>query len=397
MMRRCAAGCALLLALFTGALTAISADSWELQYQHLDKEYDLRLIDVAFIDARRGLAIGFIDSREQERQRPVNLVTVDGKTWSLFEVKRMCTDVFALPSGILFAACEDGIYRSDEMGKDWKRTARLRSIVGLWFLNERQGFAVGTEKGLYVTQDGGNRWAPVTPNPEIRTNKDYTVLRHIAFAGQKAGFITGWNRPPRGREPLPDWLDPDRAMRQRDTPHVNIFLDTADGGATWNTQEVSMFGEVVSTKPGADGIGLTLVNFSNGFEFPSEVFAFTWPKGQMQRAYREKHRAITDVAVPPKGYVYLAAVEPTGQLYWSPIPGKLRVIRSVDFVKWEEMEVDYRASARRARLEAFDENNIWIVTDTGMILKLKREEDLPARVPPRRSQERPAQSTAAPQ
>jgi len=397
MMRRCAAGCALLLALFTGALTAISADSWELQYQHLDKEYDLRLIDVAFIDARRGLAIGFIDSREQERQRPVNLVTVDGKTWSLFEVKRMCTDVFALPSGILFAACEDGIYRSDEMGKDWKRTARLRSIVGLWFLNERQGFAVGTEKGLYITQDGGNRWAPVTPNPEIRTNKDYTVLRHIAFAGQKAGFITGWNRPPRGREPLPDWLDPDRAMRQRDTPHVNIFLDTADGGATWNTQEVSMFGEVVSTKPGADGIGLTLVNFSNGFEFPSEVFAFTWPKGQMQRAYREKHRAITDVAVPPKGYVYLAAVEPTGQLYWSPIPGKLRVIRSVDFVKWEEMEVDYRASARRARLEAFDENNIWIVTDTGMILKLKREEDLPARVPPRRSQERPAQSTAAPQ
>jgi hypothetical protein len=397
MMRRCAAGCALLLALFTGALTAISADSWELQYQHLDKEYDLRLIDVAFIDARRGLAIGFIDSREQERQRPVNLVTVDGKTWSLFEVKRMCTDVFALPSGILFAACEDGIYRSDEMGKDWKRTARLRNIVGLWFLNERQGFAVGTGKGLYATQDGGNRWAPVTPNPEIRTNKDYTVLRHIAFAGQKAGFITGWNRPPRGREPLPDWLDPDRAMRQRDTPHVNIFLDTADGGATWNTQEVSMFGEVVSTKPGADGIGLTLVNFSNGFEFPSEVFAFTWPKGQMQRAYREKHRAITDVAVPPKGYVYLAAVEPTGQLYWSPIPGKLRVIRSVDFVKWEEMEVDYRASARRARLEAFDENNIWIVTDTGMILKLKREEDLPARVPPQRSQERPAQSTAAPQ
>ncbi len=394
MKLRYAAGIVAMLALLAGTPTVTAADSWELQYQHLDKEYDLRLVDVAFVDARRGIAIGYIDSRERERQRPVNLVTVDGKTWTLLEVKRMCQDVFALPSGILFAACDDGIYRSDEMGRDWKRIARLKDIVNVWFLNERQGFAVGTEKGFYATQDGGQRWAPITPNPEIRSSKEHTALRHISFAGERAGFATGWSRPPRGREPLPDWLAPERAMRQRDTPHVNVFLDTADGGATWNTQEVSMFGEVVATKPGVDGVGLTLVNFSNAFEYPSEVFSFTWPKGEMQRTYREKRRAVTDMAVPAKGYIYLAAVEPSGQLFWSPVPGKLRVIRSADFTKWEEMSVDYRASARRARVEAFDADNIWIVTDTGMVLKLKREDTLPARVPP--PKQAPAQPAAAP-
>lgn len=391
----CATVFAIMLSVLAGSARIQAADSWELQYQHLDSEYDLRLVDVAFVDAQRGVAIGFITSRLRERVRPVNLVTADGKTWTLFEVKRMCQDIFALPSGILFAACDDGIYRSDEMGRDWNRIARLRDIEKVWFLNERRGFAVGVEKGFYVTQDGGRKWAPVTPSPEISTNKDHTTLRHISFANSNTGFVTGWSRPPRGQEPLPDWLTPDRALRQRDTPHVNVFLDTGDGGATWKTQEVSMFGEVVTTSMGQDGMGLSLVNFSNGFEYPAEVFFFAWPQGEMQRVYREKHRAVTDLAVPARGYVYLAAVEPGGQLYWSPIPGKLRVIRSADFSNWEEMEVDYRASARRARVEAYDPENVWIITDTGMILKLKREDALPTRVaPPKPAAEEPTPAPA---
>ncbi len=371
-----------LLVLVGWNVASRAADSWELQYQHLDKEYDLRLVDVAFIDAQRGLAIGFIDSRERDRQRPVNLVTTDGKTWKLIEVKRNCSDVFALRSGVLFAACEDGIYRSEELGNDWKRIARLKEIEAVWFLNERRGFAVGASKGFYETQDGGQRWAPVVTNPEISTNSDYTTLRQIHFVEGKHGFVTGWSRPPTNRDRIPDWLMPDRAMRQRDTPHVNVFADTSDGGATWRTQEVSMFGEVVSTELGEDRVGLTLVNFSNGFEYPAEVFYFNWPNGQMKRVFRDKRRAVTDISVPERGPVYLAAVEPIGQLYWSPIPGKLHVLRSVDVNTWEEMEVDYRASARRAVLESYDADNVWLVTDTGMVLKLKRGgEPLPQRDP----------------
>ncbi|MCW5966515.1 MAG: hypothetical protein KIT83_20930 [Bryobacterales bacterium] len=362
-----------LLVLLIAGAGLRAADSWELQYQHLDKEYDLRLVDVAFVDAKRGLAVGYIDSRTRDRQRPVNLVTTDGTTWRLFEVKKRCDDVFALGSGILFAACEDGIYRSDELGSDWKRVARLKDIESVWFLNERRGFAVGASKGFYETQDGGQRWAPVATKPEISTNPDVTTLRHIHFVGERHGFVTGWSRPPTNRDRIPDWLMPDRAMQQRDTPHVNVFADTSDAGATWRAQEVSMFGEVVTTELGPDHVGMTLVNFSNGFEYPAEVFYFRWPNGEMVRTFREKRRAVTDVAVPERGPVYLAAVEPVGQLYWSPIPGRLRVLRSADFMTWEEMDVDYRASARRASIEAYDPDNVWLVTDTGMILKLKRD------------------------
>ena len=35
------------------------------------------------------------------------------------------------------------------------------------------------------------------------------------------------------------------------------------------------------------------------------------------------------------------------------------------------MEVDYRAVAQRAILAGADDQNIWLATDNGMILKLK--------------------------
>ncbi|MCC6262043.1 MAG: hypothetical protein IT169_00575, partial [Bryobacterales bacterium] len=268
---------------------ASAASKWELQYQHVDSEYDLRLFDIAFVDANRGVASGVLNSRKRDKVDPVNLVTTDGKTWTVVKTKKACQDLFALPEGVLFAACEDGIYRSDEMGKDWKRQAKLSNILQVWFVNAQRGFAVGTERSFYETSDGGRKWAPVETTPTLSTSKDYTILKYIDFANASNGIITGWSRVPKNREFLPDWMMPERAMRQRDTPHVNFIIDTRDGGANWNAQEVSMFGEIVAAKISADGAGLGLVNFSNGFEYPAEVFYFGWPKGMTSRVFREKH------------------------------------------------------------------------------------------------------------
>jgi hypothetical protein len=46
-------------------------------------------------------------------------------------------------------------------------------------------------------------------------------------------------------------------------------------------------------------------------------------------------------------------------------------MKSADWSNWQEMEVDYRATAHRAMLSAVDDRNIWVATDTGMILKLE--------------------------
>lgn len=134
-----------------------------------------------------------------------------------------------------------------------------------------------------------------------------------------------------------------------------------------------MFGEINSVYVAPDGAGLGLVKFSNGFEVPSEVFFFKWPAGTTMRVFREKNRAVTDVALPQRGPAYLAAVEPSGQLFWSPVPGRVKILESANFEQWTEMDVDYRASATGVRFAAFDPENIWAISDTGVILKLNRD------------------------
>lgn len=114
-----------------------------------------------------------------------------------------------------------------------------------------------------------------------------------------------------------------------------------------------------------------MIEFSEAFEFPSEVFFWDWKSGRQKRVYRTKDRKVTDVAIAAaSGPIYLGAVEHSGRLQQMPIPGKVKIIRSDNALDWSEMEVDYRATARRVVLAAAGPAEIWAATDTGMILKL---------------------------
>ena len=88
------------------------------------------------------------------------------------------------------------------------------------------------------------------------------------------------------------------------------------------------------------------------------------------RVYGEKDRAVRDFAILPGGDAILATVERTGKSNDLPIPGKVRMLYSGDFVTWINMDADYRAVASRLFLAAPDAKNVWLATDTGMILKL---------------------------
>jgi hypothetical protein len=52
------------------------------------------------------------------------------------------------------------------------------------------------------------------------------------------------------------------------------------------------------------------------------------------------------------------------------VPGKVQVLTSRDYKTWLAMPVDYRATANGVTLAAPDDRNVWMATDTGMILKL---------------------------
>ena len=95
--------------------------------------------------------------------------------------------------------------------------------------------------------------------------------------------------------------------------------------------------------------------------------------GVPDRVYRDDKTQINDVALTTQGVPYLAGHELVGVVRDNPIPGKLKVLTSKDFAKWTEIQMDYRAEAHRAYLAIADDRDVWVATDTGMILKLQND------------------------
>jgi hypothetical protein len=50
----------------------------------------------------------------------------------------------------------------------------------------------------------------------------------------------------------------------------------------------------------------------------------------------------------------------------------VQVLVSHDLQKWEPMKVDYRAEATNTILATAGDDNLWLATDAGMILKFVR-------------------------
>jgi hypothetical protein len=173
-------------------------------------------------------------------------------------------------------------------------------------------------------------------------------------------------------------VDPEKAQNRRLRPSTLVLLQTADAGKTWEPSTASIFGRVtrISLTPGGDSLGL--VEFNNTFEWPSEVYRFRAGKGDSTRLYRKADRFITDILLTESGTVYMAGTEVAAVVRDSPIPGKLKIVRATGDgtgdPKFEEMPVDYRATAHRAYIASAPsaglDPNVWVATDTGMILKL---------------------------
>ena len=193
----------------------------------------------------------------------------------------------------------------------------------------------------------------------------------MVFFTKDAGIVTGWNRPPRrGDETdLPSWIDPERAARRAEWPNTSIILQTQNGGGKWTFSTSSLFGRISRVRFDSTGRILALVEFADAFSYPSEVYHWSWKGGQTTRIFRQKDRAVTDVFAAPNGSAYLAATAVQGRVNL-PVAGPLKLLKSDDLATWQEMEVDYRATARRATFASADGKSLWVATDTGMILKL---------------------------
>lgn len=244
-------------------------------------------------------------------------------------------------------------------------------LLRVYFVDAKRGWAVGARKSVFFTEDGGITWAKLAAAAEPKAALEYTTYNWIEFTGKQRGIILGSSRPPRrAMQRLPDWVDPEAAARRREWPALTITLDSGDAGKTWLPGTASVFGSLSRLRLSPAGWGLGLVEYFDAFDWPAEVFLVNWKQGGNQRLYRANGHAVTDVAITPSGTPYLAGFELTGKVRRSPVPGKVKVVRSKDLKTWETMDIDYRATARQVWLAAPADDHVWMATDTGMILKL---------------------------
>jgi hypothetical protein len=360
------------LGLLALSLAAPAADlRFNLQYRYREVDSSLTIDDLAFPSTTRGIACGITTDRHNN-DHPVVLVTSDGGAhWAETPVKESCVSLFFLDDSTGWMVTDNGIWQTAESGRSWKKLKAPAGMLRVWFLDAVHGFAVGLEKRVVETRDGGETWTRVPASKDAQGDPEFTTFGQIAFAG-KNGIVTGWNIPP--RKGGPDWMEPEKAQGRRQIPNLSVLLQTIDGGVTWNKTETSLFGQITRVSMTPQGTALGLIEFKDEFDYPSEVFSVNLHTGQSDRTFREKDRAITDVrlfAGTNRGI--LAGYETTGTIYHSPVPGKLKVLTSDDLENWREIPVDYRAVAHRAIIAGPDQDHIWIATDTGIILNLVTE------------------------
>ena len=346
--------------------------SWNQVFFHDTDDQQLSILELAFYSNRAAMGIAALSNRGNVK--PASLRTIDsGRNWDLHPLKPAAFSLQFLDEANGWMAADNGIYKSSDAGQNWQRVLRHSKIRHVRFVDYQRGYAAGEECTVLETADGGKNWKPIEAASSYKTNKDLTAYTWIEFASPTLGFIIGHYSPPppyRVQE-LPAWMDPTAASKRRMTPSLSLVLQTIDGGKVWKPTSSSIFGHISRFSINHRGVGLGLIEFDDSFDYASEVYLINLVTGKTDRIFREAERAITDVFVRKDGSFLLAGVESPGRLRTSPLPSKVHILQGNILGKWTEMEVDYRATARRVRLSESPAGEMFACTDTGMILRLE--------------------------
>jgi len=362
------------------------AQKWNVQYFYDELHARMELTEIAFPSAERGVAIGAIYASPEERKpKSIALVTSDGGAhWDIVQLKEYPRSIFFLNDSLGWMVTTNGIWFTEESGRSWQKISEQIKpdkklgalppggrILRVWFLDPKHGFAVGFQKSVFETHDGGHTWEPVAEAAKPSSNPAHTVYTRIVFTDGKVGIISGAYVPPRGGADagVPDWMQPEKAVHRHQVPILALLLQTSDAGENWHSSTAPLLGSVAEVSL-AGVNGLSVFTYADSFEWPSEVYHLDLTTGASESVFREKDRRVTDSALFRGPTAFLAAVEPPGKLFSTPVPGKVKMLMSTDLKTWTEMKVDYKAVATSVTLAGPDPEHMWAATDTGMILHL---------------------------
>jgi photosystem II stability/assembly factor-like uncharacterized protein len=365
----------IVLAVSMAGAALMAADRWDVQYSYEHLDNALTITDLKFPSAKRGVASGYI--LEKGKSKPTVLVTSDGGVhWALVPVKEIGVSLYFLDDSLGWMVAEKGIWQTEEAGRSWHKLVtpkEMKDLLRVWFLDRQHGYAVGERKKVWETTDGGAAWTELAAAGEPNTNADHTTYGVVSFANSRDGIIAGWDEPPRYNR-VPDWMDPAAAKARTQWPSTLVLLQTRDGGKTWDSSTASIFGRVTKIGFAADGSSVGLIQFTDNFEWPSEVYRVDGHSGKSTRIFRRADCAISDAALMANGTIYLAGIQSASTVHSSPIPGKVKILRSNSMNgEWEDMAVDYKVQGHKTFVAAPDEDDVWVATDMGTILKLRKE------------------------
>ncbi len=185
---------------------------WTLQYFYDQDDKDLHITDLAFPSATRGIAVGAIIDREGHKPEFTSLVTSDGgQHWSFTPLKEFPRSIFFLDESNGWLVTGESLWFTQEAGRSWTRISdqikpdkkladapRTGLILRVWFLDAQYGYAVGLQKSVFETHDGGRTWKPLAEAAAPTSNAAYSVDSHSAVADGRGGLIAGGYTPPRG-------------------------------------------------------------------------------------------------------------------------------------------------------------------------------------------------------
>jgi len=360
------------------------AQRWAVQYFYDEDRSQLQIVDLVFPSAERGFAAGILTEYSGKQKFTAMWTSDGGAHWTLDPFKEEPRSLFFLNDSLGWMVTDKGIWKTEESGRTWRKISDQKKsdktiirgpsrglILRVAFFDSEHGFAVGDQKSLFETHDGGRTWMPVAEAAKPESRPEYSSYSRIVLQGQ-TGFVVGSSNPPRpgSRNALPVWVAPEQAAKRRQVPQLTLLLETQDKGATWRSTTAPLFGYLNSMAISGTR-GLSVFAFDENFEVPSEVYNVDFAKGTSVSTFRQKDRRVSSAALfGSQGFI--AAVEPTGRLNSPLVPGKVKILRSTDLKNWEEMPVDYKAVAGAVLLAGPDSDHLWAATDTGMILHLAK-------------------------
>lgn len=353
------------------AQAGLAAPKFELRYFYDKNDSALDILQVKFVSARRGIAIGVL--RDRNGVKGTLIETNDaGETWKLQPFRELPRAMFFLEESVGWIVTDRGIWRTEEGGREWKKIHSKRGLLAIHFLDAANGFAVGAPKLFLRTANGGRNWTKVAEGDEPDTKPENTAYAVIGFSSSRRGAVGGFSSPPQPRESrYPDWMEPELAKYRRQRPAILILFETNDGGVKWRSAMASMFGRLTKLDL-SERDGLGVLEFDNTFPWPSEVYRFFIGTGKSERVFREKNHQVTDAMWIGES-AWLAAIQLPYEVRGAPIPGRVKIMRAMppQFAVWENVPVDYRATANRVSLATSPNGSVWVVTDSGMILSLQ--------------------------